>query len=254
MNKKKWLLICIIAIALIAVSIILLMNRNTRFNKLVINESKWNNIIKDREESNDIQLDNLIFNDYNLIIDNENNIIYYSIVDGKEKENPLIKYDSNLNIAMSQEIKEEDIDSDSNIKIMVYDKNKYRIYSLVVTNYPWINFQTKEESSKKNAVEIEVFDNHKGNMQRLVKSDGKLLTDQGDSEYIFSLTKESLGRNKRKNIISILGMNRNNEFKLTKTQEQQEDKKYVQVFINNEYKGLYEIEEKGNIKKSDIEP
>lgn len=254
MNKKKWLLCIIIVIALIAIGILLLFNNNTRFNKLVVNESKWSSITNNRNESDDITLENLQFDDYNLIIDNEDNIVYYSVVDGKNKYNPYVDYDGKLNLVINKEITEDSIDNNDDIKIMIYNKNSYRVYSLVVTNYPLINFTLDSNDEKKNSVEIEIFDNHKGNVQRMVKSNGRLLTDKGDEEFIFNLTKESVGRNKRKNTISILGMNKNNEFRLTKISETEEDKKYVQVFINNEHKGLYLIEEKGEIKKKDIEP
>ncbi len=251
MNNKKWLLCIIIAIVLIAIGILLILNRSIRFNKLVVNETKWNEITSNKKENNELTLNNLKFNDYNLIVDNENNIIYYSVVDENKKYNPFIDYDGDL--VINRKITEEDVDNDSDLKIMIYDKESYKIYSLVVTNYPLINFTFEESDDKKKDVEIEVFDNKKDITQRVVISDGKLIIGKED-EYIFNLTKESPGRNKRKNIISILGMDRNNEFKLTKSEEINKDKRYIQVFINNEYKGLYQIEEKGQIKKIDIAP
>ena len=60
-----------------------------------------------------------------------------------------------------------------------------------------------------------------------------------NEEYSFSLTKESLGHNKRENYISIFGMEKRDEYIIKKVDNTANEERYVQVFINNKYKGLY---------------
>ena len=125
---------------------------------------------------------------------------------------------------------------------MLYNDNEYKIYSLVVTSYPILNVNYKGEISKNNSViiELEIFDNHIDVPNRVLKSDGRLRIIEEDKEYSFSLKKESMGHNERDNHISIFGMEKRDEYLIKVTDNIINDKeKYVQFFINNEYKGLY---------------
>ena len=60
-----------------------------------------------------------------------------------------------------------------------------------------------------------------------------------NKEYGFSLRKESLGHNERDNPISIFGMDKQNEYLIKVTNVINDRDKYVIVFINNKYMGLY---------------
>ena len=57
----------------------------------------------------------------------------------------------------------------------------------------------------------------------------------------FSLIKESLGYNKRENHLSILGMERHNTYTLKRSENTNEEARYVQFFINNQSMGVYKI-------------
>ena len=87
--------------------------------------------------------------------------------------------------------------------------------------------------------ELTLFDNYVNSNMRLTKSKG-FFTIVSIDEYRFSLIKESLGHNRRENNISILGMNKHDEYFLRRSDIFGE-RKFVRFFINNEYVGIFEI-------------
>ncbi len=242
--NKKWLLGIILLLTFLAITIVLVLKSSIKFNKLVVNERVWNNIISSRKESTSINFENIEFNDYDLQIDDKNNTIYYSIVNFNNKYNPSIKYKTNkkVNIAINDIITEDKLEDTENLKIMIYNNNEYKIYSLAVTNYPILSV-TYKNNNKNNNIDIDVylFDNHVDSPQRVLRSDGKLKIIEEDKEYSFSLKKESLGHNQRKNHISVFGMEKRDEYLIKVTDTTNKKEKYVHFFINGEYKGLYTL-------------
>lgn len=242
--NRKWLLGIILALTIIFVVIILVLTHKTKYNKLIVSNDKWNDIINSRNISTDINLESIEFNDYNLLIDNENSIIYYSVVDVKSKYNPSVKYTVNnkkIKIAFNKEITDEVLEDTDTLKVIIYDDNSYRIYTLVATKYPILNVSYNGEynNRKKINIKLEVFDNYVNSPNRVLKSDGELRVIEENKEYAFSLKKESMGHNERENHISIFGMEKQNEYLIKATDTTDKEAKYVQFFINNEYKGLY---------------
>ena len=242
--NKKWQLGTILVLTILAIFVFLVLNLNVKYQKLIISEEKWNSIISSRNTSTSISLKNIKFNDYSLLIDEYNNIIYYSVVNVKNKYNPSVEYISNgkkTKIAFNKEINDELLEETDNLKIILYDDNSYSIYTLVATNYPILNVTYNEEETgrKKINIKLEMFDNHVDSPNRVLKSDGTLKTIAENKEYAFSLKKESLGHNERENHISIFGMEKQNEYLIKATNTTKKEEKYVQFFINNEYKGLY---------------
>ena len=236
--NKKWLLAIILVLTIGAVGIIIFSQIKNNYNSYVISESKWNKIINDREESTSISINNIRFNNNSLLIDEENSTIYYSIVDANNKYNPKVDYKSedNIKIAINKEINEDLINQENEIKLIIYNDKEYRTYSLVATNYPLLNVnlnEQMEQNKTRKKVDLYIFDNNNDAYQRGVKSDARLEIKEENSEYSFSLTKQSPGRNKRENNISIFGMPKQDDYTLKKSEEIEEDKKYVLFFINN---------------------
>ena len=241
--NKKWLLGIILVLTCLAIIFIIILKFGVRYNKLIIKEENWNSIISNRNMSTSLKFENIEFNDYDLLIDEENSTIYYSIVNSNKKYNPSLKYKANskVNIAINDSITDDKIDQENDLKIMLYNDNSYRIYSLVTTNYPILNVTTNNEFNDKNKANalIYLFDNHVDSPMRVLKSDGKFKIIKENSEYSFSLKKESVGHKTRENHISIFGMEKIDEYLIKKASTTNQQEKYVQLFINSEYKGLY---------------
>lgn len=246
MNKNK-LFLTILILTITLISIIYILGITTKYNKLVINNNKWNNIIKNKSISNNIKLENIKFNDYDLLIDEEQNIIYYSIVNSRLKYNPSMVYktnNKNIKLAINKKLDDNILNQNNTINIMLYNNTNYRIYTLIITEYPILNIINNNQETN-----LELFDNHIDSPQKLVKSKALFKIIIPNQEYSFSLIKESLGHNKRENHISILGMDKHAEYRLTQATNINNNELYVEFFINNKHIGLYKL----NYKERNID-
>ena len=63
-----------------------MLNPSNKYSKLSINESKWNSIKQTRIENKNMILEDIVFNDYKLIIDEKNEILYYSLVNDSQNK------------------------------------------------------------------------------------------------------------------------------------------------------------------------
>ena len=62
-------------------------------NRLYI---KWSSIKESRTENKNLRLEDIKFNDYKLIIDEQSNTLYYSLINNSQnKYNPNVSYDAN---------------------------------------------------------------------------------------------------------------------------------------------------------------
>ena len=247
MSRRK-ILIPLIIFTTIIIILIIVLNPSNKYSKLSINESKWNSIKQTRIENKNMILEDIVFNDYKLIIDEKNEILYYSLVnDSQNKYNPNVTYITNYkNVKLAvllDEITDEKVKSNHQFKIMIYNEKEYHIYNLKCTDLPILNirYNRNEEIKQKNIpMEIYLFDNLSNIPNKITISSGKFK--MNEDNYIFSLHMLTPGKNKRDNKLSILNMKPNSEYILTPiNNDQQNEKHKVQLFLNNEYKGVYSI-------------
>lgn len=246
MNRNK-ILITIIIFTAIIIFLLIVLSPNTRYKKISISESKWNSIKNSRNENQNLVLEDIKFNDYSLIIDKNSRTLYYSLVnDSKSEYNPNVSYSTknrNVKLAiLSDEITDEKVKSNYKFKIMVYNNEEYNIYDLIYTDLPIVNIKYNEniENKQKNIpMEIYVFNNLANTPNRITISKGKLKINEGGN-YTFSLDMITPGNNIRDNKISILNMKPNSHYILTTEESKDANKNHkVELFINNEYKGIY---------------
>ena len=261
MDRKK-ILIQIIILTVIIILFVIFINPSTKYNKISINEKKWNNIINERTENTNIILEDIEFNGFNLIIDESNSTLYYSIVEeNKTKYNPKVIYkteEKNAKIAiLSDTITGEKIQNNHEFSLIIYNNSEYHIYKLICTNYPLLNIKYKEDNQNKHKnipVDIYIFNNLSNNYNRVTKSAGRLKisnnNENEEKEYIFSLVTFSPGKNQRDNKISLFNMKPRSKYKLTiinnnseesevEINKENESSNKVELFINNKYEGLY---------------
>ena len=260
MNKKLLLITMMIVTATIVVLLIIL-NFNKKFNELMISQEQWNEIINSKSSNSALKLHEIEFNGYKLMIDNNNDTIYYSIInDSQNKFNPKISYvssDKDAKVAILEDtITDDKINGEYLFKILIYNDSQYHIYSLKCTNLPILNIKIKgnmEDKQKNIPMELYIFNNLEHTPNRITISDGKIKI--GSDYYEFSLNMISVGKNKRENRISILNMDPNSEYVLTKittdtnrkgidssNNKQPPKKQIVELFINNEYQCVYSLE------------
>lgn len=220
--NKKILLIIIVILSIIGIIAITTLKPRIDFNKINISEEEWNSIIANRAEGN-LSLKSLKFNDYDLIIDEENSKIYYSVIrNSKNKYSPVVSYIAstpNVRIAiLNDEITEDKIMNNHEFKVILYDDNTYRTYGLYCTSFPMLNIACNEQGKSgnyKTKMSMYLFNNFDKGINRIVRSDGILHgieMENGAYNYRFSLTMMTPGNNERENVLSLLRMRPSNEF------------------------------------------
>ena len=264
MNKNK-ILISVIIFTLLIIFLVLVLNPTHKYNNLVASEDKWNSIQESRIENKNLILEDIRFNDYKLIIDEKNDTLYYSLInDNRNKYNPKVEYKANGEnielVILSDDITDEKVKNNCQFKIMIYNENEYHTYNLKYTDFPILNIiynQNQEINQKNIPMEMYLFDNLSNIPNKITISRGKFKMNEGI--YIFSLHMLTPGKNKRENRVSILGMNPNSEYILTKVEDLQiqedgmnpENKRHkVELFLNNEYVGQYYLEYENKPKKN----
>ncbi|MBR1936244.1 MAG: hypothetical protein IJ842_00975 [Bacilli bacterium] len=253
MNRKK-ILIVIIFFTILIITGLLIITRTDSYNSLSISQEKWDSILEKRKENLTLEIENIRFNEYDLIVDNSNSKLYYSIInDNDSSYNPSVSYKTNNKtklVVLKDELDESKI-GDYEFKIMIYNNSSYRTYRLVCTRFPILNItnKDKENDSSKQSILMQMyfFDNLKNSSNRILRSDG-ILNIENNNNYKMHLEVLSPGRNIRDNVISIMGMEPSSRYDLTKINSIQEnrfkneDKHIIELFIDNKYKGLYKIE------------
>ena len=263
MNRKR-ILILIIILTITIILLTIKLKPSTRYNKISISEDKWNSIISSRDENKNLILKDIEFNDYNLIIDEEDSKLYYSLInENKTKYNPSVSFKIDDNsakiVTLADEITDEKIESSHQFKLMIYNDKEYHIYNLICTKLPILNISYEEEDKDKHKsipIEVYLFNNLSDSTNRILISNGKLKTNE--ESYIFSLHMTTPGKNIRENPISVLNMKPSKEYILNKENGEKSEfkngKNYVELFINNKYIGLYSIENVAKEKKNPLVP
>lgn len=284
--NRKILLIIVLAISILGVLIVLMLNPQIKFNDLCINEDKWNSIVSSRSSAN-LSLKNIKFNDYELIIDDENSKIYYSVIkNSTNKFSPSVSYTANTHntkvAILEDEITEDKIMNNHEFKVLLYDNNTYRIYGLYCTSFPMLNIIYDEQNANGNKnipMNMYLFSNFDNGINRTVRSEGTISENEGEdgvTNYKFSLKMTTPNNNERDNVISLLHMKPNSEYylnainigendsplkkdmkgpkeKLDRVENRkmisgddmmpfkEKNEQRVELFINNEYIGLYSL-------------
>lgn len=225
----------------------------------MISEGKWNSIIETRNADQNLTLEDIEFNDYNVIIDEATDTLYYSLINySQNKYNPSMRYKASTNnvkiAVLEDEITDEKIKSNYQFKIMIYNDKQYHIYNLKCTDLPLLNITYREVAQNKQKsipMEIYLFDNLSNTPNKITKSLGRLRVNEAG--YTFSLNKITPGNNIRDNKISILKMKPNHQYILTPVNNnEQAPRNYrVELFINGEYKGVYSL---GHTMEKEIKP
>lgn len=280
MNKKIAQFLLIIITFLLLYFVIFISGDKYKYEDLFINETKWNNIIESKKYNNDLKITNIKFNNYDLFL--SNNTWYYSIIEKSSNAyNPIITYKTDKSskvYILENKITEKSIENNEKIKLIVYNDSEYNIYNIICTTLPIlnINYDSNKILEKDNDIKMDMylFDNRYNASQRTILSEG-LIQLRGNTSLVYpkvgyklSLTKESLGDNKRNNNISLLGMRQDDDWILYSGYNDQEkirnvfssklwydscasnnnfgikngtEYKYVELFFNNEYWGLYAL-------------
>ncbi len=178
---------------------------------------------------------------------------------------------------LETEITEQSIRENQSVQLLIYNRDSYHLYRLKCTTLPLLQItcggEITEEAGRMR-MEMELLDNRAETAASLIRSEGTIRI-RGNSTrkyekkgFRLSLTRESTGGNTRSNMISLLGMRQDDDWLLYAAYNDQEkirnvfssnlwkascgqnnelgldlgaEYRYVELFLNGEYRGLYAL-------------
>ena len=253
--------------------------KKVTYNDCIISNAQAEDVISKREEVAYI-IDDLYFGEEKLFFDNSDKTFYYSLIEKDSNAyNPCIRAEGQAEHVqvtfLESNLSEEVIKNNETISILVYTDETYCRYYLKCTTLPLMNIECQEEIPEEYiSMEMTLFDNSEGSARRLVHSDGNIRIRGGNAKsypkkaFRLSLVTESLGYNTRSNHVSLLGMRQDDDWLLYGAYNDQDkvrnvftsnlwketcatdnaknidfgmEYKYLELFINGEYWGLYAL-------------
>ncbi len=278
--KKKLGMILALSSAIMLIYFVCYANNYGKLYDISVNEVQFEQIKANRVESSENLINELYFNEEKLFFDKAQNTFYYSIIENSNiADNPYIeKKTANASVALAflnEKITKENIKENHTFKIIAYDNDFYSEYKLKCTTLPIMNIDCDSEIERDNVIMyMTLFDNRKDACQRFITSKGNIHLRGGSTlihpkkPFRISFIKNSLGNNKRNNKVSLLGMRQDDDWILYPAYDDHEkirnvfssnlwkyscandnlfgidngmEYKYIELFINNEYWGLYAL-------------
>ncbi|MCQ2548452.1 MAG: CotH kinase family protein [Lachnospiraceae bacterium] len=279
--RKHAGLVLLCSSILLSIYLIFGLNQRISYANNVVSVETYEDIIgSDRVNDTDFSVD-LFFNEQNLIATSANHCFYYSLVEGsKNANNPYIEIKSgeynNLKVAFCEEqITDTVIKNNVKIPFVIFNDEIMCEFSLICTTLPLIHISVNEEIGDYPAeMEMYLFDNSTDGRNRVLDSGGEIklrgatTRNYPKKSFRISLTQESVGGNERLYDRSLLGLRQDEDWILYPAYNDQEkirnvfsqnlwkyscstdnrqgietgcEYQYAELFINDEYYGLYAL-------------
>lgn len=277
---KKTVSIAVLVISVFAgVYLSCFMGNPIRYSECIISREQYEEIIAERSEVPDL-LSGVVFDEEILMFDSADRIFYYSLVEGSSSAyDPYVTVKSankGVKVAfLEKSITEEGIRSNQTISFLAYTDDSYAEFALKCTTLPLMNIECGAEiGDDPIPMSITLFDNRLSATGRTTVSEGTIHVRGGMTTafpkkgYRLSLTMKSNGNNTRPNQTSLLGMRQDEDWLLYAAYNDREkirnvfssrlwedfcatdnasgintgmEYKYLELFINGEYWGLYAL-------------
>lgn len=252
-----------------------------RFSDLVLESQDYQSLMDSRSETTNLFDGILIEDQELFYDSTEDYYMYSLIKDDTNAFDPSVKLKSShsgLKIAfLEKEISKDLISQNGTIDFIVYDRTRYQKSHLKCTTLPVISINTPQEDLMTRddiVMTMKLFDNRQDVKDRSMVTDG-LIHRRGNSSFTFpkgsyklSLTRNSASNAHHSNSMSLLGMPSDDDWILTSMYGDKEkirdvfstnlwaasfgtdnkaginlgtEFKYVEVFINGKYNGIYAL-------------
>ncbi len=262
-----------------------------QYSKLLCPETLYQQIRSSRTETDRELLDSLTFNQYTLFYDELTCRWFYSVDPDAPDLDPTIGFSSNeknLKIAFSEEIL-----PGKTLSFIVYSDSEYKNYELAVTTLPLIQIESPQDYLTgivlENVYDIKftLYDNRPDTRYPVVKSDGTIHM-RGEISRFFDkknfrlhLTEKSVGKGIQEIQTPLLGLRQDGDWILYSAYNDQEkirnvfssnlwmescgddnsfnlkngmEYRFVELFWNRQYCGLYALGYPIDAKQMDIRP
>lgn len=287
-RKLKFIFVILSAVMLVAICSypLIKLGQANRFDELVFSDEELKNIMSVRQSDSNVMTD-IFFGEQKLVFDDKSSTLYYSLIeDDKLAYNPIVSAgssDEEVSIGfLNDHITDEAIASNARIKAIIYDDLRYCVCDLICTTLPLISIQcptgiTREDTK----MHFSLFDNEKGSKERMMDSDGVIRARGATSlNYPKRSFKVSLRDGEKRKDVSLLGMRSDDDWILYSCYADYERVrnvfsqnlwtescgtdnasrlntgsyyKYVEVFLNGEYYGLYALGYRTDLKTLGID-
>lgn len=251
-----------------------------QYSRLCISREKMQEIVESRKEAKDVLYTAILFNGYELTSDVSGNRLFYSLIEDSDNAyNPYVECVSkeNAQIAIVGDLfTEETITNGTEYGILIYTDEEYQFRNLVFTTLPLLELEYEGVLNDVDMVSLKfsLFDNRRHATQRVVSSEGDIKL-RGRSSinfpkqgYRFTLYSDSVGEHRREFNTALLGMRQDGDWLLYAAYNDKEkvrnifssnlwklscatnnflgidngmEYRYVELFINGEYWGLYAL-------------
>jgi hypothetical protein len=252
------------------------MNYSTKFKKVQIDQTQWEELISKRKENDDAKIEKIEFNGYSLIIDEEADKIYYSLInESSNKYSPDVDFETSseeYSLAILEDsITDAKIKESHEFKLMIYNNEYYHVYSLICTDLPMLNItfdkmrqRPKQAGDKllnentsqmranneiqsannvqkgeKGPMRMWLFNNQSNSTNRVTISEGKMKKNKDSDSYNISLEYLTLGNNIRENEISILNMEPSSKYLLNAVENEASDEENGENNANQNVVNLF---------------
>lgn len=280
MKRKFGFKLVLLVLLLLCLSSIFILFKYDTLSEYIVSDRELEDIKSMRVESNESLICTLNFNNNDLFFDPYSQTFYYSLINGDSKAyDPPVKFeaaDSHVRLAVGPvNISAETISSNAAITIIAYNEKNFSQYSLKCSTLPLMNIMCPEEiSDEKVHMQLKLFDNQNNCTIRNIDSDGFIHLRGATTKrfpkkgYRISLTQSDKNGSIVSNKCSLLDMRKDDDWLLYAAYNDQEkirhvfstnlwkfscamdnslgldngmEYKYIELFINNEYYGLYAL-------------
>lgn len=254
-----------------------------RLEKYILDGQAYDLLVSERRECDGELLKDIMFDGEALFYDRMSHTYYYSVVEDNEHGyNPVVtlkKRAGELKFALREErITDELISSGRKIECMVYNDTSYEPYVLVVTTLPLMSIEAEGYMSDDDVqMEMTLFDNRAETEIRLWKSEG-IIARRGRTTSTYEKTGYKVVLTDK---IPLAGMRRDDDWVLYAGYNDQEkirnvfccnlwkntcamnnsfgidngvEYRYLELFINGTYEGLYALGYKIDDKQMGVNP
>lgn len=226
--KRVKIILLLVSLVVLAFLFLGISSGSNRLSALMLDEKAFAALEEERQPADGELLAKLLFNGYELTLDQETDTYYYSIVEGNKRwNNPSVTFKSQSEdvvkvVFLQTDLTWEAVAASQNISILAYTDDAYCQYNLVCTTLPVLMLDVMQEGEGDPEVpigpmnlpmQLRLFDNRKeaNHIQRILSSEGEVRLRGASSRhypqngYRLSLTTDSLGGNERNNLLSLLG-------------------------------------------------
>ena len=279
MRRKAASLILLVCSAAALFYLLGFRERTSRLSEYMVSEAEFKELMETRSISQELFIEEIEMNEKTLFFDRSSDTFFYSLTEGEPyRFDPYttISCGTGLRVAVREgEISRESMQNNQTIEVMIYDEDSYRLYGLKCTALPLLGIRCEGELTEEPVgMTMELLDNRADTTAPITRSNGTIHI-RGNSTkkypkkgFRLSLTLESAGENTRSNMVSLLGMRQDDDWVLYAAYNDQEkirnvfssnlwsqscsknnswgldlgmEYRYVELFMNGEYCGLYAL-------------